>query len=145
HPERLIHGDSRQLLRYDLPAFDFSMTSPPYMHREDPEDPFANYSVHGEGYAAYMRDIVAIYEQVRQLMKPGARVVLEVANLKSAAGVTPLAWDVAQALAPILRFEGEVAVGWEGAPYYGYNHSYCLVFTRPSDQQNGAGSDTLKA
>ena len=133
NPELLIHGDSRELLRYDLPMFDFSMTSPPYMNREDPEDPFANYTVHGGGYAAYLRDISAIYGQLVRLMKPGAHVVLEVANLKSAAGVTMLAWDVAQALAPVLRFEGEVAVGWEGAEYYGYNHSYCLVFSRPAE------------
>jgi hypothetical protein len=99
------------------------------MNREDPEDPFANYSVHGSGYAAYLHDIAAIYMQVRQLMKPAARVVLEVANLKSSAGVTTLAWDVAQALMPLLRFEGEVAIGWDGASY-GYDHSYCLVFAK---------------
>ena len=34
---RIIHGDARQLLSYDLPEINFSMTSPPYMHRHDSE------------------------------------------------------------------------------------------------------------
>jgi len=128
-PASLIHGDSRQLLSYDLPPFDFAMTSPPYMNREDPQDPFTNYTIDGGGYSAYLRDIQAIYRQVQQLMRPDARVVLEVANLKSPAGVTTLAWDVAQALAPVLRFEGEVVIAWDSYGY-GYDHSYCLVFAR---------------
>ena len=130
-PERLVHGDSRRLLDYGLPAFDFSITSPPYMERDDPEDPFTNYSAPGAGYAAYLRDLQQIYAQVRQLMKPGARVALEVANLKGTGGVTPLAWDVAAALEPVLRFEGEVVLAWDTYAY-GYDHSYCLIFSAPS-------------
>jgi hypothetical protein len=130
-PGGLIHGDSRRLLSYQLPTFDFSITSPPYMGREDPEDPFTNYTADGGGYAAYLRDIQQIYAQVRQLMKPDARVALEVANLKGPAGVTTLAWDVAQALSSVLRFEGEVVLAWDSYAY-GYDHSYCLVFARPS-------------
>jgi DNA modification methylase len=131
HPTRLIHGDSRQLLSYPLPRFDFSITSPPFMNHEDRENPFTNYTQPGDGYAAYLRDIKQIYEQVKQLMKPGARVALEVSNLKSAAGVTPLAWDVADILSSVLRFEGEVVLGWDTYDY-GYDHSYCLLFTHPT-------------
>jgi tRNA G10 N-methylase Trm11 len=129
-PANLIHGDARRLLSYQLPPFDFSITSPPFMERDDSEDPFTNYSAPGAGYAAYLRELQQIYGQARQLMKPAARLVLEVANLKGPGGVTTLAWDVAAALSAVLRFEGEVVIAWDSYAY-GYDHSYCLIFSRP--------------
>ncbi len=131
HPHQLIHGDARRLAAYNLPAFDFSMTSPPYMNRHDVEDPFTNYTTTGGGYGAYLRDLRAIYAHLAPRLKDEARDVVEVANLKGGAGVTTLAWDVAVAISEVLRFDGEVVVGWDHYGY-GYDHSYCLVFTRPS-------------
>ena len=145
HPENLIHGDSRQLSSYNLPPFDFSITSPPYMSRYDPENPLAacttagsghaatesGYAATESGYAAYLQDLQNIYEQMGQIMKPGARAVIEVSNLKLWDGLTTLAWDVAGAVSQVLHFEGEVIVGWDSYGY-GYDHSYCLVFARPA-------------
>src|SRR5215218_7583684 len=51
-PAGLIHGDTRKLLSYQLPAIAFSITSPPFMASADREDPFTNYRVAGAGYAA---------------------------------------------------------------------------------------------
>jgi DNA modification methylase len=126
-PANLVHGDTRQLLSYQLPPIDFAITSPPYMERDDVEDPFTNYRAPGNGYMAYLRDIEQIFANTRQLLKPEARVVLEVSNLKGPSGVTTLAWDVARAVSNVLDFEGEVVVGWDRYGY-GYDHSYCLVF-----------------
>jgi DNA modification methylase len=138
HPENLIHGDSRQLSSYNLPLFDFSITSPPYMGQHDPENPLAacttggsGYAATESGYAAYLQDLRNIYEQIGQIMKPGARAVIEVSNLKLWDGLTALAWDVAGAVSQVLHFEGEVIVGWDSYGY-GYDHSYCLVFARPA-------------
>jgi hypothetical protein len=47
--------------------------------------------------------------------------------------VTPLAWDVARALSSVLRFEGETVIGWDNYRY-GYDHSYCLVFSAPDGE-----------
>lgn len=132
----IVHGDARRLLDYPVPAFDFSITSPPFTEQEDGDDAFTNYTARGGGYAAYLRDIRQIYEQISQLMKPNARVVLEVSNLKGAGGVTPLAWDVAQALSTVLRFEGEVVIGWDTYAY-SYDHSYCLVFSKQPPMSMG--------
>jgi DNA modification methylase len=131
HPESLIHGDSRQLASYNLAAFDFSITSPPYMSQHDPENPLTACTAGGSGYAAYLQDLRNIYEQMGQIMKPGARAVIEVSNLKLWDGLTTLAWDVARAVSQVLHFEGEVIVGWDSYGY-GYDHSYCLVFARPA-------------
>ncbi len=133
HPERLIHGDSRRLAELGLPQVDFSLTSPPYMHEGDPEDPFTAYSQPGRGYRSYLESIRAIYAQVRGLLKPGARAVLEVANLRDARGVTTLAWDIAAAVGRELTFEGEIVVLWDRDPGFGYDHTYGLVFRRPAD------------
>jgi DNA modification methylase len=127
-PERLIQSDSRFLATLDLPTIGFSMTSPPYMNRNDPQDPFTAYRTKGKGYTAYLRDIRSIYGQLRKLMKPTGTVVLEVANLKLDGQVTTLAWDIAQEVSRVLRFEGEVVVCWE-KNRYGYDHSYCLVYS----------------
>ncbi len=132
HPERLIHGDSRRLAELALPPVDFSLTSPPFMHRDDPEDPFTAYSQPGQGYASYLATIRSIYAQVRALLRPGGRAVLEVANLRDGRGVTTLAWDIAAAVGRELTFEGEIVVLWDRDPGFGYDHSYCLVFRRPA-------------
>ena len=128
--ENIIHGDSRLLANMALPAIDFSMTSPPYMPKDNhPENPFTGYKTKGEGYQAYLRDIRSIYGQLRKLMKPAGTVVLEVANLKIENKVTTLAWDIGQEISQVLRFEGEIIVCWENKYGYGYDHSYCLVFS----------------
>lgn len=128
HPERLIHGDARQLLRYALPVCDFSMTSPPYMTRDDTANPFTAYTTSGTGYAAYLSDLRQIYAQMKQVMKTDARVVIEAANLKGEHEITTLAWDIAREVSQELDFEGEVIVGWDRYGF-GYEHSYCLMYT----------------
>lgn len=131
NPENLIEGDARLLAKMDLPEIDFSMTSPPYMTKDNhPDFPFAGYQITGEGYEEYLRDIRGIYEQLRARMKPTGTVVVEVANLKSEKQVTTLAWDVGQAISKVLRFEGEVIVCWDECAY-GYDHTYCLIFSIP--------------
>jgi DNA modification methylase len=127
-PDSLILGDSRHLAGLDLPPIDFSMTSPPYMHQGDRDDPFTAYQAKGKGYAAYLQDIRSIYAQLRNLMNPARTVVLEVANLKLDGQVTTLAWDVAGEVSKVLHFEGEVVVCWDQYGY-GYDHSYCLVYS----------------
>lgn len=130
HPETLLHGDARQLASYSLPPIDLTITSPPYMNRDDPEDPLAAYQQPGRGYAAYLTDIQTIYRQIGLLMTEAARAVVEVANLKKSGIVTPLAWDIAHTISQVLRFEGEIVVAWEPTYAYGYDHSYCLLFSR---------------
>lgn len=124
-------ADARRLGELALPPCDFVMTSPPFMERGDAEYPFDGYRPTGAGYEDYLRELAGIFVQVRALMRPGASAVLEVANLRGPQGITTLAWDVARAVGAVLRFDGEVVVGWDSYAY-GYDHSYCLVFSRPA-------------
>jgi hypothetical protein len=127
-PDHLIHGDARQLASYNLPVFDFSMTSPPFMTLDEATDPLSNYTHKGAGYRTYLRDMGAIYAQLRALMKPAGVVVVEVSNLKQHGRVTTLAWDLGTEIAKVLHFEGEVVICWDEYGY-GYDHSYCLVYS----------------
>ena len=129
-PDNMIHGNALELASYGLPACDFSMTSPPFMRKGDTENPFTAYSTTGNGYDAYLQDLQRVYAQLADLMKPNSRVVIEAANLREPDGVTTLAWDIADAVGQVLRFDTEVVVGWEEPYGYGYDHSYCLVFTK---------------
>jgi len=129
NPERLVHGDARRLDEHHFPPVDLCLTSPPYTTRDDPDDPFSDYSQKGAGYAAYLEEMGRIFAPVAGLLKPSGRAVIEVANLKDGAGVTPLAWDVAAAVSQVLHFEGEIVVCWDQYGY-GYDHSYCLVFSQ---------------
>ena len=129
HPERLVHGDTRRLAEYGFPSIDLCLTSPPYTTRTDDDDPLSGYSQKGPGYAAYLRGIGDIFAQVAQLLKPAARTVIEIANIKDASGVTPLAWDVAAEVSKVLHFDGETVICWDQYGY-GYDHSYGLVFSK---------------
>ena len=129
HPERALLGDSTKLEQLRFPDFDFSLTSPPYMGKHHSENPFTAYSTEGGGYNQYLKDIQGIYSQMKTRMKPGAHAVVEVSNLKHEDGsITTLAWDMATALSEVMRFQGEIVVNWNEYGY-GYQHSYCLVFT----------------
>ncbi len=129
HPDHLLHGDSRLLGEYALPPFDLALTSPPYMSKNDREDPFSAYTQPGSGYSGYLRDLQQIFSQMRRLMKPEARVVIEAANIRVNNEVTTLAWDIANAIGQVLVFEGEIVIEWESPYGYGYDHSYALVFS----------------
>lgn len=131
HPERLLLGDARRLDQYAIPSFDFSLTSPPYANFGDNHNPLSGYIELGD-YAVYLADLGTIYREIAKRMKPEGRVVIEVSNLKGDAGLTTLAWDIAREVGKALTFEGEVVVGWEDGYGYGYDHSYCLVFAKPS-------------
>lgn len=129
HPERLLHGDSLKLLEYDLPNFDLCLTSPPYTNEMDTENPFVDYRQKGFAYPSYLKEMGNIFSQVAQKLNPTGHVVIEAANLKKNGHVTTLAWDIAREVSKVLHFEGEIMVGWDKYGY-GYNHSYCLVFSK---------------
>ncbi len=129
HPERMIHGDARQLLEYDLPLFDLCLTSPPYTNKSDDENPFVDYRQKGFDYGSYLQEIGRIFSQVARKLKPSGHVIIEISNLKKKGEVTTLAWDVARELSQVLRFDGERVVCWDEYDY-GYDHSYCLIFSK---------------
>jgi hypothetical protein len=129
HPEHLVYGDSRTLMEYDLPLIDLCLTSPPYTNQSDTENPFVDYRQKGFDYPSYLQEMGNIFSQVVQKMKPSSHLVIEASNLKNRGQVTTLAWDIAREVSRILHFDGETIICWDEYGY-GYNHSYCLVFSK---------------
>lgn len=129
------HGDVLQLEGSWFPPIDCCLTSPPFMAEGHTENPFENYA--GEStYADYLDDMERAFRNVRDVLTPGGTVLVDISNLKNDGHVTTLAWDVADRLREVFRFDGEVVVGWsdpephrrDGEFGYGYDHSYVLVF-----------------
>lgn len=140
-PDHVRQGDVLELDPSWFPACDCCFTSPPFMERTDHRNPFRNYS--GEStYEDYLDDVETAFARLDSVLAPGGHVVVDVANMKYQGRVTPLAWDVAERVSNVFHFDGETVVTWEGdgSPDekegrfgYGYDHSYCLVFTKESD------------
>lgn len=130
-------GDVRELDLSWVPTCECCFTSPPFMERTDDRNPFENYTGRGS-YAAYLDDIETPFRRLKPVMRSGGRIVVDIVNIKHAGRVTPLAWDVAQRIANVFRFDGETVITWKGEGSsdagdgrygYGYDHSYCHVFT----------------
>jgi DNA modification methylase len=129
--ERALHGDSTKMNSIEVPNFDFTITSPPYMGKHHKENPFTAYSTVGNGYGEYLQTIQDVYRQLNTRLNADGHAVIEVANLKHEDGsLTTLAWDIANEVSEVMRFEGEIVVTWENSYAYGYDHSYCLVFAK---------------
>jgi DNA modification methylase len=131
HPERALLGDSLRLSELEIPDFNFSITSPPYMGKHHTENPFTAYSTIGNGYEQYLNDLRKIYVQIGAKLKPNGHAIIEVSNLKhNDAETTPLAWDIAREVSTVLTFLGEIIIHWQPTYAYGYDHSYALVFSK---------------
>ena len=126
-PSHLIVGDALRLSSYDLPPFDLLLTSPPFMAREETVNPLGRIPRPAAGYDSYIDELRAVFEESSSFMKPGARAVIEVANIKTERSVTTLAWDIGAAVSEALEFQGEIVICRE-EPLFGYDHGYCLVF-----------------
>jgi len=137
---RIRQGDARELDGVDLPPVDCVYTSPPFMVAAMTDDPLRNYDGESD-YGTYLDEMRTVFEGVREQLRVGGHALVEVSNMKHDGEVTTLAWDLADSIRDVLHFEGEVVVTWaaeeadraaedrDGAFGYGYDHSYCLVFS----------------
>lgn len=126
-PSAILCADTRNLDRLDLPPIDFSITSPPYMSREDhPQNPLTGYQTLDGDYQTYLDELAAIYRRVATRLAPGATVVINAANLRLHS--TRLAWDIGQVVSTVLTYEQEVVIDWDEPPAW-LTNDYCLVFS----------------
>ena len=133
--DNIILGDSRNLDKFHLPSFDLVITSPIFMRSDETMNPLSGYKEKGT-YQKYLDELQDIFRKVREFLKPKAKVIVEVFNLRATETrpLTFLAWDMARAISSVLRFDKEIIACWQGEvsgdnPFgQGYDHSYCLVF-----------------
>lgn len=126
----VITGDARDLASMDLELVDFVMTSPPYMTRNDhPQDPMTGYRAMNADYDRYLAELREVFAQVAEVLRPGRRAVINVANLLHSGVTTNLAWNVKAAVSQVLSFEREVRITSDEHPTH-IKDEYCLVFRR---------------
>jgi hypothetical protein len=135
------HGSVLDLDASWMLACDLCFTPPSFVERTDTRNPFENYAG-SSTYDDYLDDVERAFARVQKLLASGARVVVDASNTKHEGRVTPLAWDVADRVSNVVQFDGGIVVGWidsedepnrdhgDGRFGYGYDHSYCLTFTR---------------
>lgn len=128
----LVLGDARQLLTLVDEVVDLIFTSPPYMLSADhPENPLTGYATRDGDYPTYLADLANVFGQAATLMRPGGQVVLNVGNPVAPDGrVTPLAADIASAIAQHLTLTGTTTLRWDNDPA-GLAGDYLLWFVRP--------------
>ena len=131
-PDRLFTADARELDTLPIPPVKLAITSPPYSSPGDPEEALSGYRAPNPGYDRYLDDLQRVCRSVGSLLTPDGWLVIEAANLRHPDRVETLAWDIADAVGEVLPFAGEIAVRWEPTYGYGYDHSYCLLFSPPA-------------
>ena len=152
----VINHDASQLLDLDLPQIDYVLTSPPYwdmlhargagtqrQRREAPDldqtyssDPADLGNIHD--YDEFLGKLIAVYSQLRSVLRPKAYLTIIVKNIKKGGKIYPLAWDLARQLATIYTLKDEriwcqdnirlAPYGMGSAWVSNTFHHYCLQF-----------------
>jgi len=128
----IVEGDARNLLELVHEPVDLCLTSPPYMNAVDhPQNPLTGYRTLDGDYPAFLASLTEVFASVMSLLRPGGHLVINAANIRTGSVVTPLAWDIKQALAPHAIFTSECTVVWDEAPEW-LSGDYCMVFAKPA-------------
>jgi len=90
-----------------------------------PQNPLSGCQSLDGDYPTYLRELTRIYGALAERLTPGARVVINAANLRD--GPTLLAWDIAGAVSSVLTFEREIVIDWD-RPQVWFTNDYCLLF-----------------
>lgn len=154
--QTVIAGDSTKLLDLGLPKMDFCITSPPYwsmLHKIDVNQKIriknglsTKYSNKKEDlgnitdYEEFMEDLLNVFKQVHELLKPGKYMVIFVQNVVDRSVMIPFAWDLAIRLSKtfILKKEKIWCQDHKNLYPFGYpfewvsntHHHYALVFQK---------------
>jgi DNA modification methylase len=153
---KIINGDAINAVNYQLPAFDYILTSPPYwdmLHvkgagnqkkrRESEEldvvyseDPHDLGNIHE--YDEFLGKLVNIYKGLKPLLRDKAYLTIIVKNVKKGGKIYPLAWDIARELGKTYTLKDEkiwlqdnqslAPYGMGSAWVSNTFHHYCLQF-----------------
>jgi hypothetical protein len=124
----VVQADARTVADLELGTFALCLTSPPYMTICDhPENPLTAYQTQDGWYPDYLTQLGEVFGDVARLIVPGGHVVINVADLHTAAGLTPLIDDVSRVVSDHLFLCDVIDVQWDIAPAW-MVRDRCLVF-----------------
>lgn len=154
--QRVIVGDSTNLLKLGVPNVDFCITSPPYwsmLHKIDVNQKIrinkglsTRYSDSREdlgnisNYEEFMGKLLKVFEGVNKLLNPGKYMVIFAQNVVDGDTMVPFAWDLAMRLSKIfiLKKEKIWCQNHKNLYPFGYpfswvsntHHHYALIFQK---------------
>jgi len=152
----IIQADAAKLAELHLPAFDYVLTSPPYwdmlhskgaetqkkrrssveldVHYSDDQRDLGNM----KDYDEFLSSLVAIYKQLKPILREKAYLTIIVKNIKKGGKIYPLAWDLAHELGKVFTLKDErlwlqdnqrlAPYGLGSAWVSNTFHHYCLQF-----------------
>ena len=124
----VIEGDARGLHQLVTGPVDLCLTSPPYMTANaHPHNPLTAYETVDGDYRTYLEHLTQLARTVRDLLRPGGHLVVNVANIRHGGHTTALAWDVARTVGRVLPFLGETVIVWDVLPH-DFTGDYLLTF-----------------
>ena len=152
----IIQADAANLTGLQLPVFDYVLTSPPYwnmLHSKGAETQkkrrsSAEMDVHYsedlrdigniKDYDEFLSSLIAIYKQLKPILREKAYVTIIVKNIKKGGKIYPLAWDLAHELGKVFTLKDEriwlqdnqrlAPYGLGSAWVSNTFHHYCLQF-----------------
>jgi DNA modification methylase len=152
----VITGDATHALDFQLPTFDYMLTSPPYwdmlhakgagtqkqrrtspdldlFYSDDPND-LGNLS----DYEEFLEKLVSIYQGLKPILRARAYLTIIVKNVKKGGRIYPLAWDLGRELGKVYTLKDEkiwcqdnqrlAPYGLGSAWVSNTFHHYCLQF-----------------
>lgn len=128
-PQHIFNASALNIKDFDIPNIDFSISSPPYTHILDHNNPLRSLNENStEPYEQFLSDIGNIYNQIKNKLKHKGFCVVEVSNIfDKNRNFSPLAWDIAREVAKILPLQHEIIIEWNKSQY-GLTHTYCFIF-----------------
>ena len=132
YPNNIFCADSKNIAKLGLPLMDVCFTSPPFSWRGNSENPLSISSTGVAYYSQYLEDLKCIFLEIKQVLKPHAKIIIDTSNVHYKGNTTSLAWDTANVLKNIFDFKYEIIMCWENrcttSRDFLYEHSYCLIF-----------------
>ncbi len=153
----IFNGDCRDFRTFDLPIFDYSISSPPYWDVLNRSTDGFKKEREGKGldssysashsdlgnindYDTFLQEVCKVYLGLYDLLRTGAYITVIVKNIKKCGRMYPLAWDMAKILGEkyVLKDEKIWIQDKIGLSPYGYPHSwasnilhhYCLILRK---------------
>lgn len=135
-PNNIFCADSKNVAQLGLPLMDACFTSPPFSWHENDENPLSINSTEKAYYSHYLEDLKCIFQSIKQVLKPTAKIIIDTSNVYYNGNTTTLAWDTANVLKNIFNFKYEIIICWKNGSNiskdFTYEHSYCLIFENPN-------------
>jgi hypothetical protein len=125
----LIHDDTANITKYDLPKMDLILTSPPYMPRHHKYNPLFGGDPKHAGYEKYLKRMAHIFGKLTPIMKKSTPLIIQVDNLQHGKIFTPLVRDIANCLEKNFIQMDETKILWQN-PKADYPYTQYLTFKK---------------